>query len=1474
MDLKDLKYYQNYHKHTSLSHRYNKDSPLTYNNYFKYYNDNYSSKGLPQIYSTVEHGWQSTYFHIYDDLEKFNNKNSKDNPNYKPIKFIFGTEGYWVKDRFEKDASNCHIILLAKNENGRKKLNRAIYESFKTGYYYKNRMDLDILLSLPKSDIFVTSACLAFWNSYTKEGIDYTEIDKIVLQLYNHFDDFYLEVQDNQTPIQKEINKHILKLHYQYGIPIIAGTDSHVITNSQLEDRDDLLKSNKISYPEEEGWYMDCPSVEEFIRRFQEQGILSDDEVYEAINNTNKILDFEDIVLDRSLKVPVAKKYKHLSLEERNDIFENILREKWKKQYNDINEDKFDQYIKEIKHDIKEVEECHMADYFIDNYEIMKLGQEKYGGILTPSGRGSGVSMYLNKLLGFTKVDKVNSPVLMYSERFLTKERVLDSKTPPDIDHNVADREPFIQAQKDIICEEGTFDLIALGTLKYKSAFKMYARAYDLDPQIANDVTKQITKYENALKYAEEDEKEYIDIFDYVDEEKYGNLIEGCQEYMGIVDNLKSHPCFTKDNLVMTENGLKNINEIKIGEKVLTIDNNFHKVVKTMNRISDDIYKVKFYGSPIVEVTGNHPFYVARRKAKRDKYFNGKDRRELTTPIWKEVKDLENGDMIAFAINQNSILPNLSFVDSKNNDFWWCIGRYLGDGWRSHTIRKSGKRKGDKIKDVIICCNKNNNETEDIIKHLSWCNYRISNENTINKIYIKCKGLYDWLNIFGDYADNKNVPIEVINLPTEQLKSFIEGYISADGNITKNNTINFKTVSKKLAVGISSCINKVYLRPCSIREGLPNRIEKIEGRTVNCKQQYIGCFHIDDRPQDRTFYRDGYIWCPYYSKEKINKECEVFNFEVEKNHTYNVNNIIVHNCGCLCYDGDAIEDVGVIMVRSESTGRECFVALLESGTIDTFGYLKQDYLIVDSIGLTYDIYKEIGMKPLTVNELLDKIYNDEKVWNIYKNGYTMCINQCEQERSTKKVGRYRPSNISELTQFVAGIRPSFKTMYKIFESRQHFDYGIKAFDNLIQDEYCDSSFILYQEHLMKVLGFAGFPMSETYTIIKAISKKKQYVIKGAKEKFIPNFAQAILHTGETNDLKTAEEMSHKVWQIIEDSAAYGFNSAHAYCMAIDSVTLAWQKAYYPLEFYKVALQRYTNKENKDKVSLLKKEMLRMGIKLNPIKFGDDNRQFSIDKEHHSINQTMASIKDMQKIVPDILYEIGLNYQNNGIFFIFKDMLKSKINKKSFDILIKLNYFRDFGDINYVLNQLKIYKEMLSIIDKLIECKQLKKDYCKEIGLPIDKVKLCCKTETPKMFKDIDNEKLAQLFKNNYIEIENKISKKYTYQQTTNLDIIKYQVQLLGYSDIIDNSIPEDIYLVEQQETNNYGTPFLSLYHPYDGESLQSIKVDKKWFNEYPCDVGDTLRCSFKEKLKKRKDENGKWYDTGEIEHVLNIYSII
>ena len=1283
-------YYQNYHKHTSLSHRYNKDSSLIPQDYFNAMSS-LADKGIPQIYSTVEHGWQGNYFHIYDDLEKFNNNCAKENENFKPIKFIFGVEAYWVDNHKDKDASNNHIILLAKNDNGRKALNYAIAKSFVSQeqldkgtaqkmfpelsdddvyYYYKNRMDIDLLLSLPSDDVFVTTACVAFWLKYSNGCTDWSHIDEDVLKLNSHFSDFYLEVQANNTDNQKKINAHILELHKKYGIPIISATDSHEITMAQMEDREYLLESNKISYPDEDGNYMDFPSVETLQQRYKEQGILSEDEYNEAIENTNKILDFEDIVLDRSLKVPVIKSLRNKTQEERNRIFKQILIKEWNNHKDDINQDKIDEYKKEIQHDYKEIIDCGMADYFIDDYYIVDRAQKVYGGVLTPTGRGSAVSMFLNYLLNLTKVDKVNAPVTMYSERFLTATRILDSHTPPDIDCNVSSREPFIQAQKDLIGENGTFDFIAIGKLKYKSAFKMYARANKLSPTIQNEITKQIDRYETALKHKSDDETEDdYSIYDYVDEQ-YRPLIDGCQKYRGIVDNLKAHACAS-----------------------------------------------------------------------------------------------------------------------------------------------------------------------------------------------------------------------------------------------------------------------------------------------------------------------------------------------------------------LSYNGNAITDVGVIMVKSESTKKEVWVTLQESSTMDAFGYLKNDWLIVDSIGLTYDIYKEIGMKSMTVNQLLEKIKNDDATWDIYKKGYTMCINQVEQKKSTEKVMRFKPKNIYELCQFVAAIRPSFQSMYNIFEARKHFDYGIKTFDNILQDKYCTSSFIIYQEDLMKVLGFAGFPMGETYTIIKAISKKKKYVIDSAKPKFIKNFAQAILNTSETNSQETAHEMATKVWTIIENSASYGFNCvsgstklyrdrndgfqptiqemydimndaeyakktghkslhkkyqregygygysldkngriyknkiidiykqpscmtyiittksgktikatenhkfpigdqqeikyvkdlkigdkiiiigqcrrkkgekgypsyldeivsiepykietvydvsmsddvshtfvtdegivtsncSHSYCMAIDSVTLAWLKAHYPYEFYKVTLQRYTNKGDKDKVTALKQEMGKLNIPLKPVRFGDDNRAFNISPNHDYISQTMVSLKGIQKIVPDIMYELGQKHYNNFID-ILKDIQKTKVNKTSLDILIKIDYFSDYGDINTLLYQRDIFNKYVS--KKVINKTKLTDEQLKMF-------KIFSNKETAKQFREIDTQGLVDyLIKHNHIK------------PTTKLQKIAYEVKYMGYSDKIIKEIGQKnseyanynkfCSVVVDIDDDKYGRHFITLYQIKTGYT-HTFRCNKSWWYEHnDIEQGDVIEPIFNELPQKVLNDKGHWVNS-------------
>lgn len=139
---------QNYHRHTSYSNIYTADSAAV--------NEDYAKRAVElghKVISSVEHGWQGYYFETYELAHKYN------------LKMVFGAEAYWVYNRHSKDRGNHHIILLAKNENGRQAINDILSEASISGYYYKPRVDLELLLSLPADDVFITSACIAFHSS-------------------------------------------------------------------------------------------------------------------------------------------------------------------------------------------------------------------------------------------------------------------------------------------------------------------------------------------------------------------------------------------------------------------------------------------------------------------------------------------------------------------------------------------------------------------------------------------------------------------------------------------------------------------------------------------------------------------------------------------------------------------------------------------------------------------------------------------------------------------------------------------------------------------------------------------------------------------------------------------------------------------------------------------------------------------------------------------------------------------------------------------------------------------------------------------------------------------------------------------------------------------------------------------------------------------------------------------------------------
>lgn len=298
-------------------------------------------------------------------------------------------------------------------------------EANDTGFYGQARLDKELILSLPPDDVWVTSACIKFW--------DYEDVEDFVAALFGHFGrNFYLEVQYHNTESQRELNKRIIRIHRESGIPLIMGCDSHYIYPKQAQDRTDYLVSKGLAYPQEEGWYLDYPDGDEAYRRFAEQCVLSDGEIREAIENTNVFLQVEEYdspIFNKDIKMPSL--YLDKPQEERDEIYKQLIRNGFKAYSKGIPPEKREHYIDEIAKEVQTVIDTKTADYFIINHEVIKQGK-KNGGHLTKSGRGSAVSFVTNMLLGFTEVDRIAATVKMYPERFMSTERILQSGSLPD----------------------------------------------------------------------------------------------------------------------------------------------------------------------------------------------------------------------------------------------------------------------------------------------------------------------------------------------------------------------------------------------------------------------------------------------------------------------------------------------------------------------------------------------------------------------------------------------------------------------------------------------------------------------------------------------------------------------------------------------------------------------------------------------------------------------------------------------------------------------------------------------------------------------------------------------------------------------------------------------------------------------------------------------------------------------------------
>lgn len=349
-------------------------------------------------------------------------------------------------------------------------------------------------------------------------------------------------------------------------------------------------------------------------------------------------------------------------------------------------------------------------------------------------------------------------------------------------------------------------------------------------------------------------------------------------------------PCFLAGTKVLTNSGYKNIEDLKIGDMVLTHKNRFRRVENIGMNQDKNIFSLKAQGGLKTYVTENHPYYVREMK----RVWNNKlkrDERQFSEPKWKEVKDLKNNDFVG--INIPTKEENIYNLDEE---VCWLLGRYVADGHIRYNKRKG--RKNSYQYGVVYSLG--NNKVENFKEHLKKYHASIyPHTQSCHRAVISSMKLVDFiiLNNFGREAIEKDIPNFILELPVPLAKSFLNGYISGDGCFT-NNSYKASTISENLILKLQLLIAKVYNTSSNIYFCKRATKHIIQGRVVNQHDSYSIDFNKEIRKQNNSYVdlENNIIWYPIKKIEDTNKRDKVYNITVEEDNSYTANNFIVHNC--------------------------------------------------------------------------------------------------------------------------------------------------------------------------------------------------------------------------------------------------------------------------------------------------------------------------------------------------------------------------------------------------------------------------------------------------------------------------------------------------------------------------------------------------------------------------------------------------
>ena len=473
------------------------------------------------------------------------------------IKPIIGCEVYVAaRSRFDKvhelDSQSCHLILLAENDVGYHNLMKLVSAGFIEGFYYRPRIDMDILRE-HNEGIIALSACMSGVLSRQLLSGNYDEAKRRAQEFLDIFgrDRYFIEIQDHGIFEQKKLNRDLISIARELNIDIVATNDIHYTLKRDAEYQDVLMciQMGK-TVDDEDRMKMDCDQL--YLKSEEEMTELFS-YIPEALENTQKIADRCNVEIEfGKFHLPKFEIPNGLTAYE---YLKQLVYRGMRERYPNADES----VVSRMQYELDTISQMGYVDYFLIVWDFIHYA--KSHGIPVGPGRGSAAGSVVAYCLHITDVDPIKYSLIF--ERFLNPERV--SMPDIDIDFCYVRRGEVIDYVNRKYGSDNVAQIVTFGTMAARLAIRDVGRALNIPYGRVDEVAKQVpNELKMTIKKALTVNYKLKELYDSSAEIK--KLIDTAIELEGLPRHTSTHAA----GVVITSGGIGNFVPLQKNDDVIT----------------------------------------------------------------------------------------------------------------------------------------------------------------------------------------------------------------------------------------------------------------------------------------------------------------------------------------------------------------------------------------------------------------------------------------------------------------------------------------------------------------------------------------------------------------------------------------------------------------------------------------------------------------------------------------------------------------------------------------------------------------------------------------------------------------------------------------------------------------------------------------------------------------------------------------